>query len=172
MSTHEPPLKEPTLLPKDVKFVITLEVKAEELLNLDYPPTRYEIYDHCFLSDSKSDEPYNGVDIEKFESKVHRGQPIEWVARLVKGSKEEFPVAIESVVYGFYKKDELEGFKNVNFFDTIAICGTKDKVIADIRDSEELEGEVVYIYNINFTITDRNGLVWNYSIDPRLKIER
>ncbi len=174
MSTHEPPLKEPTLLEKETstKFLITLKVEAEELYDLPYPPTKADIYKHCYITDNGHGEDWNGKEIEHFESIVLRGELIEWEGKTTKVfPKNEYKVAIESVVYAYFKKNELDDAERENFFNSMAICRTNGKgVMSHIR-NDIRSGKLVHIYNINFNISKHNDVVRRYSIDPRLKIE-
>ena len=155
------------------KLVITLKVAAAELYELTYPPSRTDIYKHCYISDSKSTKIFSGDAIEQFESEVERGQPVSWEGSTTESpAKSEYTVAIESVVYAFYKENPVAEAKKVNFFNSMAICRANGKdLLTHVR--RDLEpGTLVHIYNINFNIDKKGGVVRRYSIDPRLKIER
>ena len=81
-------------------------------------------------------------------------------------------MAIESIVYAFYKENELDSTWKENFFDAIAICGKKNQRTVSEEVKEDFQRlPAVHIYNINFSIT-WGDIVKRFSIDPRLKIER
>lgn len=175
MSTIDSPLEKPPLLEKELptKFVITLEVEAEELYELPNHPTKADIYKHCFITDTDHGKPWTGKEIERFESYVDRGQLIEWEGKTTKiFPKNEYTVAIESVVYAFFKENELDKAERENFFNTMAICRTNGKgVMSQVR-NDLRSGHLVHIYNINFNVSRKGDITRRYSIDPRLKIER
>ncbi len=172
MSTLESQLKEPPLLKEDVttKFLITLEVEAEKLFEMKYPPTKKVIYDHCFLSDSTTENYFTGTDIEKFESRVKRDQLIEWVGVNREEPKDAYKVTIESIVYGFYKENSLDNAWKENFFDKMVLCSKGEELISRKVKMDFETIPAVYIYNINFNIT-KGEETKMYSLDPRLKVD-
>lgn len=173
MSTLETPLKEPILLKEDVstKFVITLEVEAEALFNLEYPPSRKAIYNHCYLSDSSTEKYFTGADIERFESWVKKDQLIEWVGVNREEPKDTYKVTIESIVYGYYKENRLDVTWKENFFDKMVLCSKGKEIVSRKVKKVFKTLPAVHIYNINFNIT-KEGETKMYSLDPRLKIDK
>lgn len=153
------------------ELVITLNVKAAELYGLPYPPLRNELNKYCRLIDTNPIAEHTEGPIEYFESIVERGQQIKWKGRPEK-SKGEFTVAIESIVYAYYKPNELDGARKENFFDAIAICSTKGKTVRAKIKEDIPPGKSVNIYNINFSIKKEKGETKRYTIDPRLKITK
>ena len=142
------------------KLVITLKVAAAELYELTYPPSKSDIYKHCFIADSRHEDILNGDEIEYFDSEVERGQPVEWAGSTTETYVEDkYSVAIESIVYAYYKENPEKDYKKVNFFNSMAICRTNGKdVMTHVRRDLE-SGKLVHIYNINFNINKKKTFV-------------
>ncbi|MDX1315587.1 MAG: hypothetical protein R3356_08800 [Eudoraea sp.] len=157
-------------IPTKKELPITLIVDTEKLYHIEQP-AREDINAYCELYDSNPPETHKHDRIEHFESIVVPGQQVKWIA-LPKDKNSEYTVAIESVVYAAYKKNELDDFREANFFNAIAICSSDgEKVHAKIKDDFE-KGSYVYIYNLNFKISLGGLNEKCYSIDPRLKIDQ
>lgn len=157
-------------LPTGKELPITLKVDAAKLYSIEHP-TREDLNAYCELFDSDPPETHKHEHIEHFESLVVPGQQVKWIA-VPKDKDGEFNVAIESVVFAPYKKNELDEAREMNFFNAIAICSSKEEIVqAKIKDDFE-KGSYVHIYSLNFKIR-RGGIEEKcYSIDPRLKIEQ
>ncbi|MCE2612277.1 hypothetical protein LVD13_04770 [Flavobacteriaceae bacterium D16] len=158
------------ITPTGTELQITLKIDAAKLYSIEQP-TREEINAYCSLSDTNPPESHKEDQIEHFESRVLPGQQVRWEAKR-KDSEGDFEVAIESIVYAHYKKNELDKAREENFFNAIAICSTDGQMVrAKIKEDFE-PGELVNIYNLNFNIRREGKGAKCYSIDPRLKMDQ
>lgn len=156
--------------PAGTELQITLKVDAAKLYPIDQP-TREQINTYCYLSDTNPPGSHMEEGIEHFESMVKPGQQIKWIGKTT-DPESDFSVAIESIVYAYFKKNELDQASKENFFNAIAICSSDGHMVrAKVREDIE-SGDLVYIYNLNFNIRRAGKEARCYSIDPRLKIDQ
>ncbi|MBT8321243.1 MAG: hypothetical protein KJO90_06190, partial [Eudoraea sp.] len=97
--------KDEKTTPTGTELLITLKVDAAKLYSIEQP-TREEINAYCRLSDSNPPESHKEDRIEYFESMVKPGQQIKWIGKTT-DPESRFSVAIESVVYAYFKNNEL-----------------------------------------------------------------
>ncbi len=168
MKAPDKPLVPP--LSKRIVKTITLEVDVPKLWDLKYPPDFDEIYEHCRMYDSDSKKVFEGKEIRDFVTEVEPGEIIEWVGK-TRSNESEFAVKIDSIVYAYGKRSDVEKFKRRNFFDRMALCSNNGRtVIRKVEDHIPTGLDLTNIYWINFWVYDGKEYK-GYSIDPRLKIQ-